>query len=107
LEGRVRQRTAELEHMGESLRRQVGEKESAQQALRESERSLLDKRSEISLNASLITAHEQERRRISRELRDALSPKLTLLENDVEKLESQPPDLAEHVRQQLHTMRAT
>jgi two-component system CheB/CheR fusion protein len=76
LEGRVQQRTAELQQMGESLR--------------ESERSLLDKRSELSLNARLITAHEEERRRISRELRDALSQKLALLEMDVENLESKP-----------------
>ena len=53
------------------------------------------------LSASLISAQEQERRRISRELHDDLTQRLCLMAIDLGKLSSQPPpqsDLTEELR---------
>jgi PAS domain S-box-containing protein len=66
LEVRVRERTAELAEVNESLRAEMGERERADRARRE-------------LIARLVFAQEDERRRIAREMHDQFGEQLTAL----------------------------
>jgi signal transduction histidine kinase len=73
LEVRVAERTEELETLNDQLGQEVVEHEKAEEALRESERQLR------TLAASLLTAQEVERSRISRGLHDGLGHSLILM----------------------------
>lgn len=75
LEGRVRQRTAELGEANEALRNQVLMHERAEQARQ-------------SLQSRLLTAQEEERSRISRELHDHVGQQVTALMITLKALES-------------------
>jgi PAS domain S-box-containing protein len=66
LEGRVRERTAELAQANASLREEMGERERAERARTE-------------LLARLVFAQEDERRRIAREMHDQFGEQLTAL----------------------------
>jgi len=107
LEGKVAQRTGELERVTGTLRAEISERTRIQNALEQSEAVLLQSQAQLrSLAANLITAHEEERRRISRELHDAMNQKLAMLEIDAESLEKKLPAGAEQVRKGLRTLRA-
>jgi len=66
LEDRVRERTAELAGAVANLRKEISERERAEQALRE-------------LSARLLRTQDEERRRIARELHDSTGQKLAAL----------------------------
>ncbi|HZS50173.1 MAG TPA: response regulator [Bryobacterales bacterium] len=57
------------------------------------------------LTAALITAQEEERRRLSRELHDSLNQKLCMLAVGVEQLEQELPDSAAAIRKELQSLR--
>jgi len=79
LEGRVRERTAELDSVNAQLRREVTMHQQAQQARHE-------------LQARLVNAQEEERGRISRELHDEVGQQVTALMLGLKSLESAFPD---------------
>jgi len=78
LEARVKERTAELDLVNSALRKEVAMHQQAQQARHE-------------LQARLVTAQEEERGRISRELHDEVGQQLTALMLALKSLESAPP----------------
>jgi PAS domain S-box-containing protein len=82
LEGRVRERTAELAHANESLREEMVERERAEKARTE-------------LLARLVFAHEDERRRIAREMHDQFGEQLTALARRIEILKGACADRSE------------
>jgi PAS domain S-box-containing protein len=87
LEERVRERTAELARANASLRAEMAERERAEQARRE-------------LLARLVFAHEDERRRIAREMHDQFGEHLTALGRGIDVLEDAcrtTPALRAHV----------
>jgi signal transduction histidine kinase len=80
LDRRVRERTAELVRANESLGTEVEERRRAEAALRQSEgryRSLIEVRQQ--LLKKLMSAQEDERRRIARDLHDEIGQALTSL----------------------------
>lgn len=80
LEQRVAARTAELSRANAMLQEQVTEKKMAEKALR-------------ALSAQLISAQEEERRRISRDLHDDLGQILTAISLDLQRaVRLQDPD---------------
>jgi two-component system CheB/CheR fusion protein len=106
LERRVKERTAQLQSASESLKSQMADRERIQRALEQSEGAVRVNREELrALTASLFAAHEEERRRISRELHDALNQKLAMLEIEVDSLEHEPPSSPEKIREQLALLR--
>jgi PAS domain S-box-containing protein len=97
LEVRVRERTAELARANESLRGEIGERERADRARTE-------------LQARLVFAQEDERRRIAREMHDQFGEQLTALGHRIVSLKEAcrgrddlrgPLDALEIVAQQL------
>ncbi len=73
LEQRVVERTADLRHTVEQLLWEIEERQQAEEALRESEKKLR------TLTSQLLTAQEEERKRLSRELHDSLGQTLLVL----------------------------
>jgi two-component system sensor histidine kinase UhpB len=90
LEERVRERTAELTRVNESLHAEVAERERVE-------------RQRVRLLARLSIAEESERRRIARELHDQLGQQLTALRLTLEMLKAQSMEHAE-VRVQVETL---
>ncbi len=78
LELRVEQRTAELARANEKLQLEIEERERAEEELRSSEKELR------LLSSQLLTAQEDERRRISRELHDTIGQSLSAVKFTVE-----------------------
>jgi PAS domain S-box-containing protein len=71
----------------------------AQDALRRSEDQLRR------LTANLLTAQEEERKRVARELHDDLNQRMAMLANEVATLEKTPPGSARLLREQLRSLR--
>ncbi|MET0211637.1 MAG: PAS domain S-box protein [Vicinamibacterales bacterium] len=90
LEERVRERTAELTKVNESLRAEEAERERVE-------------RQRVRLLARLTTAEESERRRIARELHDQLGQQLTALRLTLEMLKAQSMEHAD-LRVQVETL---
>jgi PAS domain S-box-containing protein len=87
LEIRVRERTAELARVNESLRAEMGERERAERA-------------RTDLLGRLVFAQEDERRRIAREMHDQFGEQLTALGHRIASLRDAAgdrPDLRERI----------
>jgi signal transduction histidine kinase len=78
LELRVEERTAELASANQKLQLEIAERERAEGELRSSEKELRF------LSSQLLTAQEDERRRISRELHDTIGQSLSAVKFTVE-----------------------
>jgi signal transduction histidine kinase len=57
------------------------------------------------LTANLLTAQEEERKRVARELHDDLNQRMAMLANEVSVLEQTPPVSARLLRKQLRSLR--
>lgn len=57
------------------------------------------------LTANLLTAQEEERKRVARELHDDLNQRMAMLANEVSTLEQTPPASARLLRKQLRSLR--
>ncbi len=77
----------------------ITDKEVATETLQENEERLRD------LAMGLLTAQEEERRRISRELHDDLNQRLAMLAVELETLEKSPIESAESTRERLSSLR--
>jgi signal transduction histidine kinase len=78
LELRVEERTAELAQANRSLQLEIEERERAEEELRSSEKELR------LLSAQLLTAQEDERKRISREMHDSVGQSLSAVKFTIE-----------------------
>jgi signal transduction histidine kinase len=101
LEMRVRDRTAELAKVNQALVAEITERMETERSLRISEAALsgsrlAQQRSEEDLRgltARLLTAQEEERRRISRDLHDDINQRLAMIVVELETLDQAlPPD---------------
>ncbi len=92
LKDNLRAGYAELEEARKLLRGEASGREQAETKLEESRAELFRSREELRhLSASLLNAHDAERRRVSRELHDDLSQKVAKLQFDIEILEQKVP----------------
>ena len=78
LEHRVEERTAELSRANVLLAGEIGERKRTEEALKQSGRELTD------LSSRLLTAHEEESKRIGQELHDGLAQTLSAIKIWVE-----------------------
>ena len=86
--------------------RDITERRRAQLALRQKQLELEGSRHTLqALTARLMTAQEDERRRISRELHDDVNQRLALLVMQIEKLERDVPAAPEELRSRLLVLR--
>jgi signal transduction histidine kinase len=98
LETRVRERTRELATVNEALLAEIADRMETERSLRDSEavlqasqRDLERSREELrALAGQLLTAQEQDRRRISRDLHDDINQRLAMLAMDLRRLEKEP-----------------
>ncbi len=82
------------------------EQKRVEQALHESQLVLQEKREELQmLTEKLLTAQEEERRGVARDLHDDFSQRLAALVLEVASLERQPPVLPELIPQALQPIR--
>ncbi len=95
LEVRVEERTRELALVNKALVEEIGERMETERSLRESETSLRASQQELqhsreefrSLAGQLLTAQEEERRRIARDLHDDVNQRLAMLAMDLRRIE--------------------
>ena len=79
-----------------------------EEALRKSEKALQRSQEELrALTARLLSAQEEERRRVSRELHDDLNQQLALLTIKVESLERDLPTSPDLIREELEALKKT
>jgi len=85
LEMRVQERTTELVKANQALEAEIAERKRAEASLWESQHALERSRWQLgALAAQLLTAQDDERRRISRELHDDLNQRLAMLAVEIE-----------------------
>lgn len=105
LEDRVAIRTKELADVNQSLLNEISEHIDTEQSLRTSEQALASSRQELQdLAARLLTAQEEERRRISRDLHDDINQRLAMLVVQVESLDSSLPPSAHSCSKELRSI---
>ena len=105
LEARVDARTRELADVNRTLLREISEHVETEESLRASEHDLTTSRQELrDLAARLLTAQEEERRRISRDLHDDINQRLAMLVVQAESLESSLPPSAGDCSKELRSI---
>ena len=105
LENRVDARTKELANVNRSLLNEISEHVETEQSLRASEQALAHSRQELQdLAARLLTAQEEERRRISRDLHDDINQRLAMLVVQVESLDNNLPLSAQSCSKELRSV---
>ena len=95
LEVRVEERTRELAKANETLVQEIGERMQTEHSLRESEKMLKTSQQALqlhreelrSLAGQLLTAQEEDRRRIARDLHDDINQRLAMLAIDLRRIE--------------------
>ncbi len=109
LEARVRARTQELSAVNQALVAEIAERKDTERSLRASEavlhasqRELQQSREELrALAGQLLTAQEEDRRRISRDLHDDINQRLAMLSMDLRRMEKDPLSDPEHLRDEI------
>lgn len=106
LERRVEERTVELSDAITQLQEQVAERKRAEEALRERKMALRESQVELQeLAGKLLTALEEERRRLARELHDDLTQRLAVLAIEAGKLEQQFQGATDPLPERLRYMK--
>ncbi len=106
LEGRVQERTKDLAKAIGALKTEITERKRAEEALRESDAVLRRNQKDIQdLAGKLLTAQEEERRRLARELHDDLTQRLAVLAIEAGKLEGQLESSGGGVPEKLRDMK--
>lgn len=106
LEARVQARTQELASANQALVTEISERMDTERSLRTSEAVLQASRRELqqsredlqALAGQLLTAQEEDRRRISRDLHDDINQRLAMLSMDLRRIEKDPSSDPEHLR---------
>lgn len=106
LEVRVRQRTQELAAVNTALVEEIAERTESERSLRHSEAVLQAKQQELrqsreelrALAGQLLTAQEEDRRRISRDLHDDINQRLAMLSMDLRQAEKDKSSDAHSLR---------
>jgi signal transduction histidine kinase len=106
LEARVQARTQELASTNQALVTEIRERMDTERSLRTSEAVLQASRRELqqsredlqALAGQLLTAQEEDRRRISRDLHDDINQRLAMLSMDLRRIEKDPSSDPEHLR---------
>lgn len=106
LEARVQARTQELASANQALVTEIMERMDTERSLRASEAVLQASRRELqqsredlqALAGQLLTAQEEDRRRISRDLHDDINQRLAMLSMDLRRIEKDPSSDPEHLR---------
>lgn len=109
LEARVQARTQELATVNQTLIAEIAERMETERSLRASEavlqasqRELQQSREDLrALAGQLLTAQEQDRRRISRDLHDDINQRLAMLSMDLRRMEKDPSSDPEHFRDEI------
>lgn len=109
LETRVQARTHELATVNQALVMEIAERMETEQSLRASEavlqasqRELQQSREELrALAGQLLTAQEEDRRRISRDLHDDINQRLAMLSMDLRRMETEPSSDLESFRDEI------
>jgi signal transduction histidine kinase len=109
LEERVEARTHELATVNQALVTEIGEHMKTEQSLRTSEAVLLASQRELqqsredlqALAGQLLTAQEEDRRRISRDLHDDINQRLATLSMALRRMEKDPSSDSETLRDQV------
>lgn len=106
LEARVRERTQQLERVNQALQEEMTERTRTLAALRDSGAALQQSGHQLrALAAGLLTALEEERRRLSRELHDDFNQRLAMLAIQVESLQQDLPLTPAAIRPRLSHLR--
>ena len=102
LEWRVQERTTELEDANAALQAEIEERQQAEELLRKSEADLRRSSEKLrALTARLITAQEEESKRISRELHDDFNQNIAALVIGIATIKKQIPKSAKTLPEQL------
>jgi PAS domain S-box-containing protein len=106
LELRVEERTALLSSTVAVLESQMAERKRAEEALRDRETALRESQKDLQdLAGKLLTAQEEERRRLARELHDDLTQRLAVLAIEAGRLEQQLHGAPHPVLERLRHMK--
>jgi|CXWL01.1.fsa_nt_gi signal transduction histidine kinase len=109
LEARVQGRTQELAAVNQTLVAEITDRMETERSLRASEavlqasqRELQQSREDLrALAGQLLTAQEEDRRRISRDLHDDINQRLAMLSMDLRRMEKDPSSDPEHLRDEI------
>ena len=109
LEARVQTRTQELAAVNQVLVDEIAERKETEGSLRASEAVLQASQQELqqsredlrALAGELLTAQEEDRRRISRDLHDDINQRLAMLSMDLRRMEKDPFSDPEHLRDEI------
>jgi signal transduction histidine kinase len=112
LEARVLERTQELAAVNQALVAEIDERMETECSLRASEavlqasqRELKQSREDLrALAGQLLTAQEEDRRRISRDLHDDVNQRLAMLSMDLRRMERVPPGDPEEFRSTIRSI---
>lgn len=109
LEARVQARTQELATVNQALVAEIAERMETERSLRASEavlqasqRELQQSREDLrALAGQLLTAQEEDRRRISRDLHDDVNQRLAMLSMDLRRIEKDPTSDPDELRETI------
>lgn len=102
LETRVQARTQQLATINQALITEITDREKTERSLRASERLLQQSQEELrSLAGQLLTAQEEDRRRVSRDLHDDINQRLAMLTMDLRQMEKNPLTDPDHLRDEI------
>lgn len=102
LEARVQARTHQLAAINQALIIEIADREETERSLRASERLLQQSQEELrSLAGQLLTAQEEDRRRVSRDLHDDINQQLAMLTMDLRQMEKDPLTDPDHLRDEI------